>query len=137
MFRHGDVSTETDKKPFLFTLIASVGSTVAAVLLFVFGKGQMLAIFAGVLVAIVAAVGWFILFVLLTDYAYIEQGVLRTRYLFKKTRIPLDEIGKVTCKEKVYYIYGKRQNLLGTINGLLTGIDGILEALESNGVHFE
>ena len=135
--KHGDVSTETDKKPFLFTLISSLGSSVAAVLLFTLGKGAGLAIFAGILVAVVAVVSWFILFVLLTDYAYIEQGVLRMRYLFKKTSIPLNEIGKITCKENVYYIYGKRDNVLGTINGLLTGIDSILQSLESNGVRFE
>ncbi|MBR0082044.1 MAG: hypothetical protein IJP98_04840 [Clostridia bacterium] len=137
MFKHGDVSTETDRKPFLFTLIAASGSTIAAVLLFALGKGEMLSILSGVMVLIVAAVSWFILFVMLTDYAYIDQGVLRTRYLFKKTQIPLGEIQKVTCKENVYYIYGRREKPLGTINGLLSGIDSILEALENNGVHFE
>ena len=137
MFRHGDVSTEIDGKPFLFTLIASLGSTVAAVLLFVLGRGQALAVFAGILVAVVAVASLVILFAMLTDYAYIEHGVLRTRYLFKKTRIPLDEIGKVTCREKVYYVYGRRGDLLGTINGLLSGIDSILNALENNGVRFE
>lgn len=135
--KHGDVSTETDRKPFLFTLISSLVCTTAAVLLFVLGKGEGLAVFSGILVAVVAAVSLFILFVMLTDYAYIEQGVLHTRYLFKKASIPLDEIGKVTCKERVYYIYGKRENLLATINGQLTGIDSLLYALENNGVRFE
>ena len=74
---------------------------------------------------------------MLTDYAYIDQGILRTRYLFKKTAVPLAEIGKVTCCEKVYYIYNRRGDLLGTVNGLLSGIDSILGELENNGVHFE
>lgn len=137
MFRHGDISTEVDGKPFLFTLTAFLGSAAAAVLLFALGRGQMLAVFAGVLTAIVAAASLVILFAMLTDYAYIEQGVLRTRYLFKKARIPLDQIGKVTCRDKVYYIYGRRGDLLGTVNGLLSGIDPILMALENNGVRFE
>ncbi len=137
MFRHGDVSTEVDKKPFWFTLIAFVGSTAATVLLFVLGWGQALAIFAGILLAIVAVGSLVILFAMLTDYAYIDQGILRTRYLFKKTAVPLAEIGKVTCREKVYYIYNRRGDLLGTVNGLLSGIDSILGELENNGVHFE
>ena len=137
MFKHGDVSTEIDRKPFLFTLIAALGSSTAAILLFVLGKGAGLAVFAGILVAIVAAVSLFILFVMLTDYAYIEQGVLHTSYLFKKAHIPLEEIGKVTCKERVYYIYGKREKPLATVNGQLTGIDNILYCLENNGVRFE
>ena len=137
MFKHGDVSTETDRKPFLFTLLAAVGSTVAAVLLFVFGKGAGLAVFAGVLTAIVAVASLVVLFAILTDYAYIEQDVLHTRYLFKKNRIPLADIGKVTCRENVYYIYGRRENLLGTVNGLLSGIDTILNALGNYGVRFE
>jgi len=137
LLKHGDVSTETDRKPFLFTLIAFAGSTAAAVLLFVFSRGDGLAIFAGILVSVVAVGSLVILFAMLTDYAYIEQGVLRTRYLFKKAQIPLGGIGKVTCKEKVYYIYDQRGDLLGTINGQLTGIDSILRALENNGVRFE
>ena len=137
MFRHGDISTEVDKKPFLFTLIASLGSTVAAVLLFVLGGGHGLAVFGGILVSIVAVASMVVLFAMLTDYAYVEQGVLRTRYLFKKTSVPLSEIEKVTCRDKVYYIYGRRGEVLSTVNGLLSGIDAILNAFENNGVRFE
>ncbi|MBQ1820003.1 MAG: hypothetical protein II117_00220 [Clostridia bacterium] len=137
MFRHGDVSTEVDRKPFLFTLIAAAVSSSAAVLLFVLGKGEALAIFAGIMVSIVAVVSLLILFVMLTDYAYIEQGELRTRYLFKMTRVPLSEIGRITCVEKVYYVFGRKDERLCTINGLLTGIDRILIELEKNSVRFE
>lgn len=137
MFSHGDVSTETDRKPFLFTLIAAAVGTAASVLLFVFGGGQALAIFAGILVGIVAIGSWIVLFAMLTDYAYIEQGELKTRYLFRKARIPLDRIGKITYRDKVYYVYGNRQDLLCTINGQLSGIDRVLHALENNGVRFE
>ena len=137
MFRHGDVSTETDRKPFLFTLISASVSTVASVLLFVLSGGQALAIFAGILIGIVAVGSLIVLFAMLTDYAYVDQGELRTRYLFRKARIPLDRIGKITYREKVYYVYGNRQDLLGTINGQLSGIDRVLHALENNGVRFE
>ncbi len=137
MFRHGDVSTEVDRKPFVFTLIAAVGSSIATVLLFTLSRGEPLAIFAGIMVGVVAAAALFILIVMLTDYAYIENGVLRTQYLLKRTRIPLGDIGKITCKENVYSVYGKNGEVLATINGLLTGIGKILNTLEKNGVRFE
>lgn len=137
MLRHGDISTEIDRKPFLFTLIAAAGSTAAAVLLFVLGRGNALSIFSGILIAVVAAAALIILFVMLTDYAYIEGGVLRTRYLFRKENIALSDIGKVTCREKVYYVFNKQGGVAATINGQLTGIDGILYAMEKNGVCFE
>ena len=137
MFKHGDVSTETDRRPFLFTLIAAAVSSVAAVLLFVLGKGEALAIFAGILVSIVALASLIILFVMLTDYAYIENGELRIRYLFKKANIPFSEIGRITCVDKVYYVFGRHNERLGTINGQLTGIDRILYELEKNSVRFE
>ncbi|GEM_PF-1956250 len=137
MLRHGEISTEIDRKPFLFTLIAATVSTAVAVLLFVLGKGNVLAVFSGILVAVVAAVSLFILFVMLTDYAYIDGGVLHTRYLFRKESIPLSGIGKVTCREKVYYVFNRQGNVAATINGVLTGIDRILYAMENNGVCFE
>ena len=74
---------------------------------------------------------------MLTDYAYIEQGELRIRYLFKKSCIPFSEIGRITCVDKVYYVFGRRDERLGTINGQLTGIDKILIELEKNNVRFE
>ena len=137
MFRHGAVSTEIDRKPFLFTVIAASVSTVAAVLLFVLTGGDALAIFAGILVSVVALVAWLILFVMLTDYAYVDGNALKTRYLLKKAIIPFEKIGKITCREKVYYVYGRDNSLLGTVNGQLSGIDTILYELEKNGVRFE
>lgn len=131
------MSTEVDKRPFWFTTIAAAVSTVAAVLLFLLSGGNALAIFAGILVLVVAGVAWFILFVMLSDYAYVENGALYTHYLFKKARIPFEKIARITCMEKVYRVYGRNNELLGTINGQLTGIDGILYALEKNGVRFE
>jgi hypothetical protein len=137
LFRHGTVSTEVDRRPFLFTVIAASVSTVAAVLLFALSGGNALAIFAGILVSVVALVAWFILFVMLTDHAYVEGNELRTHYLLKKASIPFEKIGRITCREKVYYVYDRQDELLGTINGQLTGIDGILRELEKNGVRFE
>lgn len=137
MFKHGPISTEVDRKPFLFTLIALIGSTAAAALLFVLGWGYGLAIFAAILVTIVAVASLVVLFAMLTDYAYIDNDVLVTRYLFRKKRVPLGEIGRVTCLEHVYYVYGRKNELLGTINGMLSGIDDILYAMENSGVRFE
>lgn len=136
MFSHGAVSTEIDRKPFLFTVIAASVSTVAAVLLFALTGGDALAIFAGILVSVVALVAWFILFVMLTDYAYADGDTLRTRYLLKKARIPFSEIDSVSCVEKVYYLRNRHGDVLATINGQLTGIDRILRELEKNGVRF-
>ena len=52
MFRRGEISTETDKKPFFFTLAAFIGCVAAAVLMFVFG-GSGLGVFAGLLCSVV------------------------------------------------------------------------------------
>ncbi len=136
MLKHGEISTEVDRKPFLFTLTAAAGSTAASILLFALG-GDALSIFAGVLVAVVAIVAWFILFVLVTDYAYIEDGVLHLRYLMKKQSIPLESIGKITFKDGVYSVYNRKGDAAGTVNGLATGIDVILQELDKNGVRFE
>ena len=137
MFRHGEVSTEVDAKPFVFTLAALIGSAAAAVLLFVLGRGAGLAVFAGILFSILAIAAAVVLFAMLTDRAYVEDGVLKTRYLFKKASIPLESIGRVTCVDKVYYVFDKKNNVLATVNGQLSGIDSILYALEKSGVSFE
>ena len=136
MFRRGDISTETDKKPFLFTLIAFLGSLLAAILLFALGKGEGLAIFAGVLVAIVAIAAGIVLFAMVTDQAYIQDETLYMRYLFRKAEAPLKQIGKVTFKDQVYTVFDKKGNQIGTINGQLTGIDAILLKLDQSGVPF-
>lgn len=136
MFRHGEISTEIDKAPFFFTLAAFVCCLTAAVLLFVLARGQALAVFAGILLAIVALAALAVLFAMLTDRAYIEDEVLVTSYLFRKTKTPIREIGKITLKDQVYSVYDRRGRPAGTINAQLTGIDGILLCLDKKGVPF-
>ena len=136
MFRRGDISTETDKKPFLFTLIAFSGSLIAAILIFALGKGQGLAVFAGILLSIVALAAGVVLFAMVTDQAYIQDETLYMRYLFRKAQTPLHEIAKITYKDQVYSVYGRKGQLIGTINGQLTGIDTILYKLDQSGIPF-
>ena len=136
MFKKGQISTEIDKGPFWFSLIAFAGGTVAAVLLFVFSKGAALAIFAGIMVAIVAVAAGAVLFALLTDKAYIDSGTLYMSYLFKKQSIPIDDIGKITLRDEVYYVYGKNGAAAGTINAKLTAVGDVILALDKSGVNF-
>lgn len=136
MFRHGEISTETDKKPFFFALAAFLGCLTAAVLLFALGGGEGLAIFAGVLLAVVAAAAGIVLFAMLSDRAYVENGALHMRYLFRRTQIPLKEIGKVSLKDQVYSVYDRNGRLAGTINAQLSGIGTVLYELDKNGVPF-
>ena len=135
MFRHGEFSTEVDKTPFLFTLIAFLGSLTAAVLLFVLG-GQALAVFAGILLAIVAVASGAVLFAMISDQAYIQDGKLIMRYMFRRTEIPLDQISRMTCRDDVYSVYDRRDALVGTVNAKLTGIDKVLNMLDRSGVRF-
>ena len=136
MFKKGQVSTETDKGPFLFSLIASTVGTAAAVLLFVLSKGDALAIFAGIMLAIVAVAAGAVLFAVVTDRAYIDNGVLYMSYLFKKQSIPIGDIGKITLRDEVYYIYGKNGAAAGTINAKLTAVGDVILALDKSGVNF-
>ena len=137
MFRHGDVSTETDKKPFWFTLIAFAGSLTAAVLVIVFSQGHALGVFAGILLAVVAAASGAVLFAMVSDQAYIKDGTLYMRYLFRRTRVPLDRIGRLAYNDDIYSVYGSKGELLGTINAKLTGIDRLLNRLDQGGVRFD
>jgi hypothetical protein len=136
MFRHGEFSTECDRKPFFFTLAALAGSLTAAVLLFVLGGGEGLAIFAGVLCAIVGAAAALVMTAMVTDRAYVENGVLHMSYLFKRSQIPLNEIGKVSLKDDVYTVFDRSGRTAGTMNAQLTGIGVILHALDQNKVPF-
>ena len=136
MFRHGEISTETDKKPFFFALAAFLGCLIAAVFLFVFGGGEGLAIFAGVLLAVVAAAAGIVLFAMVSDRAYVENGVLHMSYLFHRRQIPLGEIGKVSLKDQVYSVFDRKGTLAGTINAQLGGVGIILHELDRNGVPF-
>ena len=136
MFRRGEISTEIDKKPFFFALAAFLGCLTAAVLLFVLGGGAGLAIFAGVLLAFVAAAAGIVLFALTTDRAYIEDGVLHMNYLFRRARIPLEEIGRISLKDDVYSVFDRNGKLAGTVNAQLTGIGTVLYALDRSKVPF-
>ena len=137
MFRHGEISTEADRGPFLFTLAAFLGCTTAAVLLFTLASGQALAVFAGILLAIVGLAAAAVLLAIVTDRAYVENGTLYMRYLFRRAEIPLDQIGRVSLKDDVYSVFDRRGALRGTINAKLTGIDRLLVELDKNGVSFE
>ena len=136
MFRHGDISTETDKKPFLFTLIAFLGSLIAAILIFALGKGHGLAIFAGILLSIVAIAAGAVLFAMVTDQAYIQDETLYMRYLFRRAEVPLSQIAKISYQDQLYSVYDRKGSLLGTINGQLSGIDSLLFKLDQSGIPF-
>ena len=137
MFKHGSYSTETDRKPFFFTLTAFLGSLCTALLLFSAGRGEALAVFAGILFSVLALAAGAVLLALVTDRAYIEDGVLHMRYLFRSASVPLGEIGKLRYHEQVYSVFDRKERLLGTINARLTGIDRVLRKLDENGVPFE
>ena len=136
MFRKGQVSTQTDKGPFLFTLIALAVGTVVTVLLFVFGNGEPLAIFAGVLLAIVTLSAGAVLIALITDKVYIDGEVLYMSYIFKKRSIAIGEIGKITLRNEIYYVYDKNGAAAGTFNAKLTSVGDIILALDKKGVAF-
>ncbi|MBO7376797.1 MAG: hypothetical protein J6V01_06795 [Clostridia bacterium] len=136
MFRKGQVSTEIDKGPFLFTLIALTVGLAVTVLLFVFGIKEPLAIFAAILTAIVTIAAGAVLFALLTDRAYIDNGRLYMSYLFKKRSVDIADIGKITLRDNVYYVYDKNGAAAGTINARLTAIGDVIFALDKNGVNF-
>ena len=136
MFRHGKISTEVGKGPFIFTLLSFLCCLVTAVLLMILFGRNMLAIFAAMMLMIVAIASFFVLLGLLTDYAYVEDGVLYMSYLFKKSSISLKDIKKMELKDDVYHVFDRRGNEAGTINSLSLGIDDILHELDINGVPF-
>ena len=136
MLKKGQVSTEVDKKPFVFSLIAFTVGTAVTVLLFVLSKGAALAIFAGIMMAIMSVAAGAVLFALVTDRAYIDDGVLYMSYLFKRKSIPIEKIGKITLREDVYYVYGKDGAAAGTINSKLTSVGDVITELDKSGVNF-
>ncbi|MBR6322195.1 MAG: hypothetical protein IKR59_04940 [Lachnospiraceae bacterium] len=136
MFRHGDYSTEIDKKPFIFTLTAFLGSMTAAILIIVLAWGSALALFAGFLVLIVGVASGVVLFAMVTDRAYIDGDTLFMRYLFKKKSVPVKDIGSISYKDEVYSVFDKKGNILGTVNGKLTGIGTVILELDKRGVTF-
>ena len=136
MFRHGDYSTEIDKKPFIFTLTAFLGSMTAAILIIVLAWGSALALFAGFLVLIVGVASGVVLFAMVTDRAYIDGDTLFMRHLFKKKSVPVKDIGSISYKDEVYSVFDKKGNILGTVNGKLTGIGTVILELDKRGVTF-
>ena len=136
MFRKGQVSTEIDKGPFLFTTIALTVGAAVTVLLFVLGGGEALSIVAGIFVAIVTVAAGAVLFAMLTDKAYIKEGVLYMSYLFKRRSIPIGKIGRITLRDEVYHVYDKTGAEAGTINAKLTSIGEVIIALDRSGVNF-
>ena len=136
MFKKGQVSTEVDKGPFIFTVIALVAGLTVTVLLFVLGKGDGLSVFAGILFAVITIAAAAVLFALVTDKAYIDGGVLYLSYLFKRRSIPVKDIGKITFADDMYFVFDKKDAKVGTINAKLTSIGEVLFALDKAGVNF-
>lgn len=137
MFRKGQVSTEVDKGPFIFTLVALTVSLTVTVLLFTLGKGDGLAVFAGIMTAVITLAAAAVLFALLTDKAYIDGEVLYMSYMFKKKSVPVKDIGKITLSDDVYSVYDKKDNKIGTVNAKLTAIGEVIFALDKAGVDFK
>ena len=136
MFKKGQVSTEVDKRPFIFTLSALAAGLIMTVLLFVLGRGNGFAVFAGILFSVVTAAAAAVLFALLTDRAYIEDGVLYMSYLFKKKSIKIEDIGRIELKDDVYHVYDRKNVKAGTMNAKLTSIGDVIFALDRKGVDF-
>ena len=136
MFKKGQASTEVDKGPFLFTLISLAAGAVVTALLFIFASKEPLAIFAGILFAIVTLAAGAVLLALVTDRAYVDDGVLHMSYLFKRRSIAVKDIGKITLKNDVYYVYDKKEAAVGTINAKLTAVGDVIFALDKSGVNF-
>lgn len=136
MLKKGQVSTSVDKGPFVFTLIALVAGTAVTALLFVFSGGDPLAIFAGVLFAIVTSAAGGVMFALVTDKVYIENGVLYMSYLFKKRSVAINEIGKISYKDDIYYVFDKKGAAAGNFNAKLTSVGEIIAFLDRSGVNF-
>ena len=136
MFKKGEVSTAVDKGPFIFTLAALVPGAAVTVLLFVLGGGEALAIFAGIMFAIVTLAAAAVMFALLTDRVYIENDTLYMSYLFKKREVAIKEIGKITLRDEIYYVYDKSGAAAGTFNAKLTGVGDVIFALDRSGVNF-
>ncbi len=136
MFRHGETSTEVGKAPFFFTLASFLVTSLAAALLIIKTRGNMLAVFAAIMLVIVALASLGVLFAMATDYAYIEDDTLFMSYLFRKSSLPLKEIGKVTLKDNVYHVYDLKYDEIGTINASALGIDGITKELYRKNVPF-
>ena len=136
MFKKGQISTEVDKAPFIFTLAALVAGLAVTVLLFVLGKGEGLSVFAGILFAAVTVAAAAVLFALVTDRVYIDDGVLYMSYLFRRRSIQIKDIGKISFADDLYFVFDKKDTKIGTMNAKLTSIGDVIFALDKAGVNF-
>ena len=135
MFKHSDISTQVAKGPFYFTLTALIVSILSVILLLTYSKNA-LAIFAVIMMSVVAIASSVVLFAMLSDYAYIKDDVLYMSYLFKKSQISLDRISKVKLLDDIYHVYDQKDDEIGSINGLALGIEKIVNKLDTSGVSF-
>ncbi|MBR0462158.1 MAG: hypothetical protein IJJ00_05560 [Erysipelotrichaceae bacterium] len=136
MLKHGEISTEVGKAPFVFSLASFVCTTTAALLMLIKGRGNMLAIMSAFMLIIVALASLGVLIGLLTDYAYIKDDVLYMRYVFKKSSISLKDIGKIQLKDNVYHVYNLKNDEIGTVNAVALGIESITSELYRKHVPF-
>ncbi len=136
MFKKGQVSTQVDKGPFIFTLVSLAAGLAVTVLLFVLGKGDGLAVFAGILFAVVTLAAAAVLFALVSDRVYIEDEVLHMSYLFRRRTVPIKDIGKISFADDLYFVFDKKDTKIGTMNAKLTSIGDVIFALDKAGVNF-
>lgn len=136
MFKKGQISTEVDKAPFIFTLAALAAGLAVTVLLFVLGRGEGLSVFAGILFAVVTVAAAAVLFALVTDRVYIDDGVLYMSYLFRRRSIQIKDIGKISFADDLYFVFDKKDTKIGTMNAKLTSIGDVIFALDKAGVNF-
>ncbi len=136
MFKHGDISTEISKAQFIFALLSFVLMNGIGITIFIVFWGNMLAVFAFILMFIVGICSLGVLIGLVSDYAYIKDDRLYMSYIFKKSSIDLKDIGGVKLKNDIYHVYDKKQGEVGTINALAQGIDSITNELDRKHVPF-
>ncbi len=137
MLRHGEISTEADKGPFLFTLAALCTSVILAVVILTVSGLTAVNITIRAFLGLMALASGSVLFAMLTDYACVQDGILTMSYLFKKRQIAVKDIGSVRFKDDVYTVYDRKKGKAGTINALATGIDRVIGELNRNHVNFE
>ena len=136
MFRHSEISTEVGIAPFCFAQISSVASIFMCIFLLVKYSGNYLALFAAAMFLIVGIASSIVLFGMISDYAYIKDGILYMSYLLKRNSIKIEEIGKIELKDDIYHVYDRKNDEVGTINSQALGIDRIVMELDRNNVTF-
>lgn len=130
-------STKIDKKTLIFTIVALIMCSDLSIVLLIKYKGNYLALFAAIMLIVVAISSFVVLIGMLTDKAYIENNVLYMSYIFKKSNIKLNEIGYIEFKDDVYHVYDNKNNEVGSINGLALGIDELIHELDINNVNIK